>query len=74
MRYSCRMNTELQKETMSHEVELPGACAVCDGPIAARITPYGARGVCLACHLVSTLALSPAVDGVRVMHLPGGMA
>ncbi len=68
------MNTELQRETMAHEVELPGACAVCDGPIVARITPHGARGVCLACPLVSTLALAPAGDGLHVMHVPGGKA
>jgi len=68
------MNTEQQREGTSHEIELPDACAVCDGTIAARITPHGARGVCLACHLVSTLAISPTGDGVRVLHLPGGIA
>jgi len=69
------MNTELQqKETMSHEVELPGGCAVCDGPIVAKFTPLSARGVCLACKLVSTLALARSGDGVQVTHLPGAVA
>ena len=74
MRYPCSMNTELQKERMSHEVELPGACAVCDGPIMARFTPSSARGVCLTCRLVTALALSQGDDGVKVGHLPGGIA
>ncbi len=68
------MNIEPQKETMSHEVELPGACAVCDGPIVARFTPSSARGVCLACRLVTVLELSRTGDGVQVGHLPGGSA
>jgi hypothetical protein len=68
------MNAEPQKERMSHEVELPDACVVCDGPIAARFTPTSARGVCLACRLVTALELSRAGDGVQVSHLPGGLA
>jgi hypothetical protein len=68
------MNTELQKERMSHELELSDACLACDGPIAVRITPGGARGVCRACRLVTTLRLAPAGEGVRVLHLPGGIA
>jgi hypothetical protein len=74
MRYPCHMNTELQKETMSHEVELPDACAVCDGPITVRFTPTSARGVCLACHLVTALTMARAGEGVRISHLPGGNA
>ncbi len=68
------MNTEPLKEKMSHEVELPGACVVCDGPIVARFTPSSARGVCLACRLVTVLELSRSGDDVQVGHLPRGMA
>jgi hypothetical protein len=68
------MNTELQKERMSRDVELPDACAVCDGPIVARLTPTSARGVCLACRLITTLELSRAGDGLRVAHKLGGVA
>jgi hypothetical protein len=68
------MNPEQQKGMMSHEIELPAACAACGGPIVAKFTPTSARGVCLACRLITTLELTPAGGGVQVSQRPGGTA
>ncbi len=68
------MNTEPQKERTSQELELPGACVVCDGPIVARFTPTSARGVCLSCRLVTTLELARVEDGMQVGHRPSANA
>jgi hypothetical protein len=68
------MNLEPQQETPMHEIELPDACAACGGPIAARFTASSARGVCLACHLITVLTVARAGDGVSVGHVPAGLA
>jgi len=68
------MNTELQQETMVHDVELPNACVACGGPLAARFTPGSARGVCLACHVISAMTVSRAGDGLQIVQEPGGEA
>ncbi len=68
------MNTELQRETSFHDVELPSACLSCGGPISARFTPGSARGVCLVCHALVAMAVARAEDGVRVVSLPAASA
>jgi hypothetical protein len=68
------MNTELQQETTIHDVELRDTCACCGGLVAARFTPGSARGVCLACHLVTGMTLVRAGEGVRIVQAPGGVA
>ncbi len=68
------MNTELQQETTVHEIEVSDACAGCGGAVLARFTPGSARGVCLACHLVTGLTLVRAGEGVRIVQAPAGQA
>jgi hypothetical protein len=68
------MNAEFQQETTIRDMELPGACVGCGGPIAARFSPGGAHGVCLACHLVTELGLARSADGVQIIQVPGGVA
>jgi hypothetical protein len=68
------MNTQLQGEVTLHDVELAGACAGCGGPLAARLAPGSARGVCVACHAITALLLVRAGEGVRVVQAPVGLA
>jgi hypothetical protein len=68
------MNTELQNEKLVHDIELPAACVACGGPINARFTASGARGVCLACHMFATLGIARVDNGVQVAHVPHGVA
>ena len=68
------MNTELQQDTTVHDVEIPETCAGCGGTVAARFTPGTARGVCLACHLLTGMQLVRAGQGVRLVQSPVGLA
>jgi hypothetical protein len=64
------MNSELhQEETTTRDVSLPAACAACSGEVLVRLTPGRARGVCLACHILSDLGLARGPDGLRIVQL-----
>ena len=67
------MTSEHQEET-TRDVTLPAACAACHGEVLVRLTPGRARGVCLACHLVSDLGLARGPDGVHIIQLPRAAA
>ncbi|GEJ57214.1 hypothetical protein [Anaeromyxobacter diazotrophicus] len=68
------MNTELQEETTTRDLDLPGACVGCGGPLAARFSPGRAHGVCFTCHLVSELGLARSAEGVQLIQLPRAAA
>jgi hypothetical protein len=68
------MNQERQHETMIREIELPDACLGCGGPVAARLTPGSARGVCLGCRTFSSMTVERRGDGLQLVQLPGGIA
>ncbi len=70
------MNTEPRQEEKPHEieVELPDACVACGGSIAARFTSGSARGVCLACHLITALRVARSGEGLQVGHAPAAQA
>src|SRR5512146_699110 len=74
LRYSCSMNTELQQEATVHDLELSDACACCGGPVHARFTPGSARGVCVSCRLVTSMALVKSDEGIRIVQAPAGSA
>jgi len=69
------MTGERRQETARIvDAELQDACAACGGPIAARFSPGAIRGVCLSCHLVTTIKVARGKGGVQLGHLPGGLA
>ena len=68
------MITASQHELPTRDVVLPGACLACGGPIAARFTDHSAQGVCLACRTVTALGLDRQEGGLRIGHLPRGLA
>ncbi len=68
------MNTELHTEETIHEFELPHACIGCGGPVDARFTPGGGRGVCLACHILTPMAVIRTAEGVKIVQAPVGAA
>jgi hypothetical protein len=69
------MNRELQQhEPKFHDLDLPGACLGCGGPIAARFTPGNAVGVCRACFRISAMNVTRTDDGVSVAQSAGGDA
>ena len=68
------MNTELQEEMTTRDMELPGVCAGCGGPVAARFSPGRAHGVCFTCHLVTELGLTRSQDGIQLVQVPRATA
>jgi len=68
------MNRELHHEPKFHDLELPGACLGCGGPLAARFTPGNAVGVCRACARISAMDVTRTDDGVTVTQPAGGDA
>jgi hypothetical protein len=73
-RWIMNVNREQEQQVHFHDVVLPGACVACGGPLAARFGPRSGVGVCLACHVVSALALARGADGVEVGQLAAGSA
>jgi len=57
--------------TEFHDLEVPGGCASCGGPLAGRFGPDSAVGVCLRCRLVTPLRVSSEARGVHVSQMPG---
>ena len=76
VRYVITMTGERQELERPRivDTELPDACAVCGGTISARFSPQGVKGVCLTCHLVTTLAVAEVDGGMRIGHLAIGQA
>ena len=68
------METNLKQEMPVRDVELAGTCIACGGVVGARFTPASALGVCIACHLVTQMAMVREGAGVRVFQWPVGSA
>jgi hypothetical protein len=68
------VETNLKYETPVRDVELAGSCIACGGAVSARFTPGSALGVCVACHLVTPMAMVREGGGVRVFQWPVGVA
>jgi hypothetical protein len=68
------METDMKRETPVRDVELEGNCIACGGSVSARFTPGSALGVCVACHLVTPMAMVREGEGVRVFQWPVGAA
>jgi hypothetical protein len=68
------MNQEPRHETMIREIELSEACLGCGGPVAARLTPSSARGVCLRCRMLSAMSVERRGAGLQLVQLPAGDA
>jgi hypothetical protein len=68
------MNQEPQQESMVREIELPGACLGCGGPVAARLTPGSARGVCRPCRAILSMTVERRGQGLQLVQEPAGEA
>ena len=65
---------ELRHDMPFRDLELPAACAACDGPMAVRFAPGSAVGVCLGCRRIAAMSVERSDEGLRVLHLPAGLA
>ncbi len=52
------------------DVTLPGACMVCKGEVALRMTGMSAALVCLSCHLITHPKVEVGTDSVRLDYRP----
>jgi hypothetical protein len=58
----------------SRDFSLEGACILCGGDLAVRLTPGRARTVCKACRWISRPHMRHEEDGVHVVHPAGLLA
>jgi hypothetical protein len=56
------------------ELQLDHACPVCSGPIQLRLSPEGARGVCVTCQVISTAVVRRDHAGLSVNFPTVGQA
>jgi hypothetical protein len=69
------MRQELPSDVApSKDFSLEGACILCGGDLAVRLTPGRARTVCKACRWISRPHLHREDDGVHVVHPAGLLA
>ncbi len=58
--------------TEARDFSLEGACILCGGDLAVRVSPGRARTVCKTCRWISRPHLRREEDGVLVVH-PAGL-
>ena len=58
------------EEANVHDILLKKACGSCGGTLAVRIAPGSGRGVCLGCHLVTTVTVARSGEGVVIAQAP----
>jgi hypothetical protein len=63
---------EQHARTETKDFSLEGACILCGGGLQVRITPEGARTVCLACRWISRPHMTRTEEGIEVTH-PAGL-
>jgi len=56
------------------ELALEAGCPQCHGPLQVRVSPRGARAVCLSCQLILAVALRPEPNGLGVAFPVMGQA
>jgi hypothetical protein len=61
-------------EDTTRDFELQGACPLCEGNLALRLGPEGARSVCRGCGCWSRPRVHQGSDGLRLFHPPVGLA
>jgi hypothetical protein len=55
-----------------NDFSLEGGCILCGGDLQVRVTPGGARTVCMPCRWISRPHMRREEDGVHVVH-PAGL-
>jgi hypothetical protein len=56
----------------SRDFSLAEGCILCGGELRVRVTPGGARSVCIACRWISRPHMRREGDGIHVLH-PAGL-
>jgi hypothetical protein len=52
------------------EFTLPEGCPVCSGAVQVRLSPDGARMVCLSCHAITVSMVRKTPEGFELLLLP----
>jgi hypothetical protein len=68
------MRAEHTHHAETKDFSLEGGCILCGGDLQVRVTPSGARTVCVSCRWISRPHMHREGDGVHVVHPAGGMA
>jgi hypothetical protein len=58
----------------SADIEIPGGCALCAGPLAMRVSRRGAVSVCVACRWVARPQVEFGPTGLQVAFNPSALA
>jgi hypothetical protein len=66
------MRVHAHHSTEGGDFSLEGGCILCGGDLQVRVTPGGARTVCMACRWISRPHMRREEDGVHVVH-PAGL-
>jgi hypothetical protein len=66
------MRTQPARGAESRDFSLEAGCILCGGELQVRVTPGGARTVCVPCHWISRPHMRKEDDGVHVVH-PAGL-
>jgi hypothetical protein len=66
------MRVHAHHPTESGDFSLEGGCILCGGDLQVRVTPGGARTVCMSCRWISRPHMRREDDGVHVVH-PAGL-
>jgi hypothetical protein len=66
------MRAQRAHEADSRDFSLDEGCILCGGDLQVRVTPSGARTVCVPCRWISRPHMRREGDGVHVIH-PAGL-
>jgi hypothetical protein len=69
------MDVTIKKNTdESADLELPGGCLLCGGPVSVRVSPNGTYSVCVPCRWLARASVSFRPGGIDVMFATVGAA
>jgi hypothetical protein len=66
------MRAQRAQQAESRDFSLDEGCILCGGDLQVRVTPSGARTVCVTCRWISRPHMRREGDGVHVIH-PAGL-
>jgi hypothetical protein len=66
------MRTQHGQDAETKDFSLEAGCILCGGDLQVRVTPGGARTVCVVCRWISHPHMRREDDGVHVVH-PAGL-
>jgi hypothetical protein len=70
-----KVNRHLESEPPGAlDIQIPGGCIACEGVLAVRLTPAGARGYCPRCAWLSRPTVWRQDGAVHVAHSAEGLA